>query len=104
MPCCKTLFGGQFWRNGSQIPKNGRKNGNIIGKDYFEEFNPALAIKSLKHKLSGLRRRKNDGQLELQYLITDDSNIHFSSVEMTHFKNTGNTMINMKLIKKEELD
>ncbi|MCE7736743.1 MAG: hypothetical protein GPJ54_17810 [Candidatus Heimdallarchaeota archaeon] len=76
---------------------------NTIGKDYFEEFNPTLSVKSLKYKLSGLRRRKQDGQLELQYLIKDDSNIHFSSIEMTHFKSSGNTLINMTLIKKEEL-
>lgn len=74
-----------------------------IGKDYFEEFNPTLSVKSLKYKLSGLRRRKKDGQLELQYLIKDQANIHFSTIEMTHFKTSGDTLINMKLIKKEEI-
>lgn len=74
-----------------------------IGKDYFEEFNPTLSVKSLKYKLSGLRRRKKDGQLEVQYLIKDEQNIHFTSIEMTHFKSSGDTLINMILIKKEEL-
>ena len=73
-----------------------------IGKDYFEEFNPTLAVKSLKYKLSGLRRRKTDGQFEVQYLNNDESNIHFTSIEMTHFKSSGDTLINMTLIKKEE--
>lgn len=73
-----------------------------IGKDYFEEFNPTLSVKSLKYKLSGLRRRKTDGQFEVQYLIKDESNIHFTSIEMTHFKSSGDTLINMTLIKKEE--
>ncbi|MHA2276591.1 MAG: hypothetical protein ACXAC2_12520 [Candidatus Kariarchaeaceae archaeon] len=86
----------------SHISKNGG-NSNILGKDYFEDFNPSLSVKSLKYKLSGLRRRKNDGQLELQYIISDNRNIHFTSVELTHFKNSGDTLINIKLIKKEEI-
>ena len=85
------------------VPLNQEVKENTIGKDYFEEFNPTFSVKSLKYKLSGLRRRKKDGQLELQYLIKDDSNIHFTSIELSHFKTSGDTLINMKLIKKEEV-
>lgn len=74
---------------------------NVLGKDYFKEINPSLSIKSLKNKLSGLRRRKNDGQLEMHYLILDDKNIHFSSIELTHFKSSGDTVINFKLVQQE---
>lgn len=74
---------------------------NVLGKDYFKEINPSLSIKSLKNKLSGLRRRKNDGQLEMHYIILDDNNIHFSSIELTHFKSSGDTVINFKLVHQE---
>ncbi len=74
---------------------------NVLGKDYFKEINPSLSIKSLKYKLSGLRRRKSDGQLEMHYLILDEGNIHFSSIELTHFKSSGDTVINFKLVQEE---
>lgn len=74
---------------------------NVLGKEYFKEINPSLSIKSLKYKLSGLRRRKSDGQLEMHYLILDDNNIRFSSIELTHFKSSGDTVINFKLVQQE---
>ena len=74
---------------------------NVLGKDYFKDINPSLSIKSLKHKLSGLRRRKSDGQLEMHYLILDDNRIDFSSIELTHFKSSGDTVINFKLVQQE---
>ena len=74
---------------------------NVLGKDYFKEINPSLAVKSLKYKLSGLRRRKSDGQLEMHYLISDEDKIHFSSIELTHFKSSGDTVINFKLVQQE---